>query len=206
MGDIWLIADLHLGHLKLINGWDYDGITPSGPRKQFKSLMHMRDEIFTNWEKVVKPQDKIYVLGDIAWNSDHLQEIAMLPGKKRAVLGNHDDGHAPAYEGVFDALYGAKTLPGGILLTHIPVHESQLTRGSMQHNIHGHLHDEVMEQLHHDQWIDHQIYYEGTSIERTVGRFMTQTVKVMHPKYTCVSCEQVNYTPINLEEIKAKLK
>lgn len=184
---IWLIADLHLGHERLVQGWDG---RPS-PRSRFSSADEMNQFICDNWAQTVKRDDKVYVLGDIAWKERDLQLLAALPGRKRAVLGNHDLAPAKTYAKVFERVYGAKVIEGGYVLTHIPVHPSCLNRRSMRANIHGHLHEEVI-----------NTDLVGFNPDPSVLEYEYQP----DPRYLCVSCEQVNYTPISLEAVEQRLK
>lgn len=64
----------------------------------------------------------------------------------------------------------------GILMTHIPVHTGSLARWPV--NVHGHLHANNVElSPHHPD-----------------------------PRYFNVSVEQINYTPISLEDLKSRVK
>ena len=55
MSEIWLTSDLHFFHDR---GFIYE---PRG----FKSVCEMNDTIIENYNKVVKPYDDVYVLGDL---------------------------------------------------------------------------------------------------------------------------------------------
>ncbi len=143
-------------------------------RPGFKDIEHMNEVLIENWNKVVSPGDKVYHLGDVAF-------------KQAAGLR------------IFDALNGDKVLIKGnhdlqklstyqsyfrdvrgshqldkFILTHIPIHPNSLSR--WKGNIHGHLHDR------------HVTLPDGTADNR----------------YCCVSVEQINYTPIDFEEIRAR--
>lgn len=176
MSDIWFAADLHLGHKGMIDGFA-DG--RPGPRShKFASIEQHDEAIVEQINSVVKPQDKLYLLGDIALSKAGLAKITMIQGHKRLIFGNHDQDKAKVYAAYFEKLAGAKVLEG-MVLTHIPVHPCALTRRSMQVNVHGHLHDE---------------------------RVMTTKGSVMpyaDPRYQCVSMEQIGYTPIHIDELKA---
>jgi calcineurin-like phosphoesterase family protein len=177
MAEKWLIADLHLGHQRLIDGWGEEVGARKGPRSQFLNAHHMGEFIFGRWASVVAPQDKVYVLGDIAFKKDWLLAMRDLPGHKRAILGNHDKEKLADYSQVF-------------VLTHIPVHPDQLSsRASMKVNIHGHLHDE---RITNEVWVD-----------TGIGQLPEQEID---PRYVCVSCEQVDYTPINLDVIIERVR
>ena len=55
MSNIWFTSDLHLGH-------DREFIyKPRG----FNSVYEMNEAIIANWNKVVQPEDDIYLLGDV---------------------------------------------------------------------------------------------------------------------------------------------
>lgn len=120
----FVIADLHLGDERVARG------------RQFTSASAMGAEIARRWNAAVRPTDKVYVLGDVA-TRDHIPAIAALNGEKHLVAGNADDLRAMASARSFKSVSVARWLPG-FLLTHIPVHPSQLQRGML--NVHGHLH------------------------------------------------------------------
>lgn len=179
MPNIWHIADLHLGHTRLITGFGDD---QQGPRAKFFATIEEHDQaIIDNWNSVVKPADKVYVMGDIALSHRSLLRVRLLNGSKRAILGNHDQDKPKIYAELFAKVYGAKCLDG-MVLTHIPVHASALTRRSMKVNLHGHMHDQEI-WVHQDDFSLHDDYPD--------------------PRYRCVSCEQVNFTPVHHDEILA---
>lgn len=188
----FFLADLHLGHQRLIDGWaDENGATTpnNGPRGHFPTVEAMFETIRDNARKVVTADDDFYILGDIALKESALPLLDELPGRKRAVLGNHDLGKPAQYARHFQRVYGAKVLEGGFLLTHIPIHPNSLDRRSMQINIHGHLHEAVVT--------------KEVEVDTGIGVY-PETVS--DPRYVCVSCEQVNYTPISFEEIQARVQ
>lgn len=192
----WFLADLHMGHQRLIDGWaDENGVTVpnSGPRGQFPTVEAMFETIRDNARRVVQPGDKFWLLGDIALKDSALRLVAELPGETRAVLGNHDLARAKLYASVFKKVYGAKVLEGGFLLTHIPIHPNSLDRKSMQINIHGHLHEAVVTRLN-----------DFYSIDKDGSEVWDERIEP-DPRYVCVSCEQTNYTPISLDQIKARV-
>lgn len=164
----YLISDLHLGHKAILKY-----------RTQFATLDEMHDTIINNWNNVITPQDKVYILGDVAWNKQALVLLDSMNGKKVLIKGNHDILPLKEYVKYFKNMEGAKEYKGCIL-THIPVHESQLERFKI--NIHGHLHDKCIE--------------FPTSI---IGHKFADYVK--DTRYINVCCEQVNYTPVLLEDI-----
>jgi calcineurin-like phosphoesterase family protein len=78
----------------------------------------------------------IYVLGDVG-RGRHAEAVRELRGIKHLIAGNGDDIARVAASDLFRTIAVAKWLPGA-LLTHIPVHPSQLRKGAV--NVHGHLH------------------------------------------------------------------
>lgn len=123
---VFVIADLHLGDDRLC----------ARARTQFATLREMEEVIACRWNAVVRPEDTVYVLGDVG-HVGSVEIIRELPGEKYLVAGNCDRLGGLVASRLFRGVTVARWLPGA-LLTHIPVHASQL-RGSTI-NVHGHLH------------------------------------------------------------------
>lgn len=69
-----------------------------------------------------------------------LQTVKRLNGRKRLVFGNHDIFEYKKYAAVgFEKMMGMRVLDE-LLLTHVPVHPSQLGR-RFKANVHGHIHN-----------------------------------------------------------------
>jgi calcineurin-like phosphoesterase family protein len=79
---MYFISDTHFHHSKVI---DYS-------RRPYSSVEEMNQSLIDNWNKIVKPNDEIYHLGDFGFgNANSLQKIInSLNGKKHLILGNHD--------------------------------------------------------------------------------------------------------------------
>ena len=78
---IFVSSDLHLGHKKIINYFD----------RPFEDIDHMNKVIVNNWNKTVKPRDKVYFLGDLSFKSYYTEFwIPFLNGKIIFIKGNHD--------------------------------------------------------------------------------------------------------------------
>lgn len=98
-------------------------------------------------------------------------------------MGNHDSYPTAEYLKYFEKLYGAIGVGKDFLLTHIPVQVSQFER--WKYNIHGHLHtNKIMIRTHNI----------------TTG----DTGSEPDERYINVSCEQINLTPISIEDLKAR--
>lgn len=82
MGKIYYIADCHFGHENVIN---FDN-------RPFKTVEEMNEALINNWNKRVRNNDKVYILGDFIWKSVCVWPdiVNSLKGKKFLILGNHD--------------------------------------------------------------------------------------------------------------------
>ena len=82
MGEIWFTSDLHLSHQQEFL---------FGPRG-FKNEKEMNEAILENWNKVVKPDDIVWNLGDMAMNDigSALPYLKRMNGVQYWLLGNHD--------------------------------------------------------------------------------------------------------------------
>ena len=127
MSKTYIISDLHLGHENL------------AIHRGFSSA-RVQDELITsNWNNTVTKYDKVIILGDIAMNKKYYPILEEMNGRKMVIMGNHD---LPKY--VNELLKYVHSVGGslqklGCILTHIPIHESQLDRFKL--NIHGHTHE-----------------------------------------------------------------
>lgn len=176
--DIWLISDTHFFHANILRFTDDEGNLIRGSR--FSSVEEMNQCMLDNWNSVVKPGDKVYHLGDV-FMGDKEQFVkywSKLNGKKNLIVGNHDDIKWMAQKELFSKIYMWRMFTEfGLLLTHVPIHESGLRRGAptdetapMLLNIHGHIHQNPSPTEHH----------------------------------RCVCVEHIDYTPINIEELRIK--
>lgn len=171
--NLFFISDTHFGHANILKFT----INESGTllRPGFKDVNHMDEAIIQNWNKVVRPQDHVYHLGDVAMSRRFLPIVKRLNGHKRLIFGNHDIFDYKHYaEAGFEKLMGLRVLDR-IIFSHIPVHENQLSRFKL--NVHGHTHINV--------------------VRNAVGH--------PDKRYKCVCVEQVNYTPVPFEELKKGL-
>ena len=75
-------ADLHFGHANIIR---YCG-------RPFADADEMDAEIIKRCNKVVTPNDTLYILGDLGFLSvdEQIKRISQMNGKKHLIWGNHD--------------------------------------------------------------------------------------------------------------------
>jgi calcineurin-like phosphoesterase family protein len=132
MSNVWFISDTHFGHANILK-FEYDG----KPLREFNDTHHMDTVMCERWCEVVKPEDKIYHLGDVSFTDGGLERLRKLPGKKRLVLGNHDKHKYKHYSQIFEAVYGVRQI-NRFWMTHVPMHPQSID--AYRINIHGHLH------------------------------------------------------------------
>ncbi len=134
---IYYTADLHLGHEASIGK----------SSRPFLTVDDMDRILIDNWNRVVTPEDTIYILGDLISKPSHRPEhyLGQLKGKKHLILGNHDVTWTKScrLEDYFETVDTiAETTDGGkrVILCHFPMVEwwgSQ--RGSIL--LYGHVHN-----------------------------------------------------------------
>jgi calcineurin-like phosphoesterase family protein len=97
----------------------------------------MEDAMIQLHNEIVKPTDRVYMLGDIALNNRGLEKVKQMNGIKILIKGNHDQLKLNKYVDVFKDIRGCH-VTNGLVFTHIPIHVDQLGRFGC--NVHGHLH------------------------------------------------------------------
>lgn len=189
-GRVFVIADLHIGHAKCAE-W-----------RGFKDDMTFFNELMNNWNKVVRPQDKVYVLGDAVWQLGYLNLVNRLNGKKTLVAGNHDlidtkkyikpvgtryvegVGLVKPFQAPFKNVRGLKelnVLGHTVWLSHAPLHDCSF-RNYNDINVHGHLHNKrVM-----NPYDEYSMYDDHLLPDK---------------RYINVCCEHTNNTPVLLEDL-----
>lgn len=135
MSNIWFISDTHFYHDNIIR---FCG-------RPFANSTLMNERLIDNWNRTVKPQDKVYHLGDVAMGCTDKELTALLRslnGHKRLIVGNHDNLKSPAIQNNFEKieLWGGQA-DWGFTVSHIPVPLEHLRDG--RYCVHGHIHDNV---------------------------------------------------------------
>ena len=90
MKEIWFTSDTHFNHENILK---FESNKAEKRGDNFSSMNHMNEMLIQNWNALIKPEDKVYHLGDVIMGSksDFGKILSRLNGKKRLVLGNHDD-------------------------------------------------------------------------------------------------------------------
>lgn len=133
MMNIFLIADTHFGHHGVTQFLRDDG----SKLRPWDTYEEMDEALVANWNSVVSPNDKVYLLGDAVINRRALPTIGRCNGNKVLIKGNHDIFKIDEYTAYFYDIRGYHVL-NQMILSHIPIHEESLSRFNA--NIHGHLH------------------------------------------------------------------
>lgn len=182
----FLISDTHFGHEGMIKFLRNDGTK----LRPFNTIEEHDETLIDNWNKVVRPVDRVYHCGDAVINRRYLHIFNRLSGRKKLIRGNHDLFKLADYIPYFEDVYGVYVLKD-MILSHIPLHPDCVTE-RFKTNVHGHLH--AYEVMKTD--ID---YYERMCIDG-------KTTVAPDPRYISVCCEHINYTPINIEALREKIK
>jgi calcineurin-like phosphoesterase family protein len=133
LANIFVISDSHFGHAGILAFKRPDGTS----LRDFASVEEMDEHMIDRWNAVVRPQDHVYHLGDVAMKRTCIETVVRCNGHKRLVRGNHDVYKTKDYLKFFDEVYGSRVLDG-IIFTHIPIHTESL--GRFKANVHGHVH------------------------------------------------------------------
>lgn len=140
--NIFFISDTHFSHQNC-----YSFLNDDGTKMRPWDNCEEADEIMIqNWNAVVKPEDKVYHLGDVGFKNTPCRNIlSRLNGRKCLIKGNHDLFKPSFYNEYFYDIRGCYNFDN-YLLTHIPVHPSSKAR--FIRNIHGHVHSNQLK----DKW------------------------------------------------------
>lgn len=137
MRNSYIISDTHFSHR---NSWEKFKLPNGDPLRPFSSTEEMDETMVERWNAVVKPQDYVYVLGDVSINKKGLEHVKRLNGHKRLIMGNHDiHSNKMYYEAGFEKLAGVRVFVDKFVMSHIPLHPSCVSDRFVT-NVHGHLH------------------------------------------------------------------
>lgn len=172
--EIWFCSDLHLGHSNMYKFTNYDG-TKCRPWDNYEEA---EEYMLQEFNKVLKPTDTLYILGDVASKTDRASYFfnALVPCRRMLLMGNHDNKIGFKFlSKYFNEIRGAYNLENYIM-THIPV--SSGSKGRFKTNIHGHTHNNIIT--------------------------MDNNGKIPDPWYRNVCVERTGFKLINFSEIKTE--
>lgn len=135
----YFTADLHFYHDNIIKHVN----------RPFHDSGEMNRVLVKNWNDVIKPQDEVYILGDVTMKGPVLamEMLSQLKGRKYLIRGNHDtfadnrEFDRSVFEWVKD-YYELSCQNQKFILFHYPIEEwNGYFRGTIQ--LHGHQHNHV---------------------------------------------------------------
>ena len=139
---VFFTADLHFGHdniIKLCN-------------RPFENVREMDEALIANWNRKVKRNDTVYVVGDLVWQKNSVEDyLKRLNGNKILIVGNHDNwAKDEAISRLFVKItaFEEVSLNGHpITLCHYPLIEWKNSRkdgtSRLGYLIYGHIHNNV---------------------------------------------------------------
>ncbi len=171
-GRTWVYSDPHFYHKNIVKFTNFDGT----PMRPWDDVNDMTEEMIQWYNEVVDDQDRVYILGDVAFSSTHMRNVcSRLKGRKCLVPGNHDPVKMRKYFDLFDDVRGY-VQRSGFIMSHIPIHPGSMGRWKL--NIHGHLHANQVERI-------------------SDGRIGPK----YDERYYCACVERTNFRPKLLDEI-----
>ena len=184
MPAVFLTSDTHFGHAGVCRFTEADGVTKIRP---WTDPDEMDEEMIKRWNATVRPNDKVYHLGDVVINRKSLSTLSRLNGDKVLIRGNHDIFRDDEYRVYFRELRAYHVM-NGMILSHIPLHEASLGRFGV--NIHGHLHSNRVK--------------KARGIDAKTGATLYSTENDV--RYHCVCVEQTDFTPILFEDVIKRIE
>ena len=179
MPSVFLVSDTHFGHAGVCRFTD----SVTGEKiRPWTDPNEMDEEMVKRWNETVKPNDKVYHLGDVVINRKSLSIMSRLNGDKVLIRGNHDIFRDDEYRKYFRELRAYHVM-NGMILSHIPLHPDSLSRFGT--NIHGHLHTGRVK----------------VQDKSTNGHWLVNDVR-----YHCVCVEQTDFRPILFEDVIKRIK
>lgn len=184
MPTTFLVSDTHFGHEKTCTVFKREDGSPLRP---FSCAEEMDEKMIERWNERVRPNDKVYHLGDVVINRKYLHVLGRLNGDKVLIRGNHDIFKLEDYTTYFRDVRGYD-VKNGMILSHIPVHVESLGRFGV--NIHGHLHANRVKKI------------RGVDVKTGEMLYSTE----IDPRYHNVCVEMTDFAPISLEEVYERIR
>jgi len=162
----WFVSDHHLGHANILK---FKNKEDNLIRPGFDNIGHMNDYIIEQHNKVVKPGDRVYFLGDFSIHRYGIQLAKKMLGRKILIKGNHDIFALKDYAPYFDDLLSSRAFPfHGLLFSHIPLHPRELGR-RWKMNVHGHTHSYTLDDPRYLNVCVEQTKYAPVSLEEILS-------------------------------------
>ena len=178
MPAVFLVSDTHFGHAGVCRFTLNDGVTKLRP---WTDPAEMDEFMVRAWNERVRPNDKVYHLGDVVINRKALGIMRRLNGDKVLIRGNHDIFKDTDYREHFRELRAYHVM-NGMILSHIPIHSESL--GRFGTNIHGHTHA-------------NRVMMPG---------FNGKITDIVDVRYHCVCVEHTDFAPILFEDVIRRIE
>ena len=140
---IYFTSDIHFGHTNIIKyskrPYVRDGIN---------DVNFMNNDIINKYNSVVRPDDTVYILGDVSFDPEPGMYLSRMVGRKHLIFGNHDLKSkaklAPYFESMQDYLVIKVNDPVGnisvpVVMFHYPIASWDKAHHGSWH-LHGHSH------------------------------------------------------------------
>lgn len=140
--NVWFSSDWHFNHENILSFTsDYTG---EKLRPEFSSVEEMNEVMIDRHNAKVRPSDKFYHLGDVGFSKDALTAILpRLNGKKRLILGNHDQYPMTFYAQYFQKIMVSWRPMRSLIFSHFPLHIG-VDDQRLLANAHGHVHKNTL--------------------------------------------------------------
>ena len=172
MPSVFLVSDTHFGHAGVCRFLRDDGTK----LRPWDDPEKMDEDMIKLWNDTVRPNDKVYHLGDVVMHRKSLSIMHRLNGDKVLIKGNHDIFKLGDYVPYFRDIRAYHVM-NNMILSHIPIHPE--SKGRFNANIHGHLHaNRVKKDDKIDPWYFNvsveQIDYKPILFEEVLERIKKQ--------------------------------
>lgn len=167
----WFTSDIHFRHKNILRLCG----------RPFSDIDETDEAVIANFNSVVKPDDMLYILGDVNFKGNADDLIPRLNGRKVLIVGNHDKDYDPALFEEIHQLHEVNVPVRGrhfrFVLCHYPFAEwNGFYKGAI--HLHGHQHnkpvynEEMRSQklLRYDVGVDANGFYP-VSAEQIVSFF-----------------------------------
>ena len=134
---IWFTSDNHFFHKAIIR-------FAAETRKNHTDVLAMNEEMIQIWNDTVRPNDRVYSLGDFSFGSADKTEaiVRRLNGRKFLIKGNHDHWITEQNSSLFEGIYDYKKITIGdkkVVMFHYPIVEFENMHHGAYH-LYGHVH------------------------------------------------------------------
>lgn len=137
MNDVMFVSDQHFHHKNFLGFKNDDG----SACRDFATIEEMDEFMIENHNRVVHPHQKVYFLGDVAFDLKAFHRIMpRLNGKKRLIMGNHDKFRPGEYAKYFYRVQESWQPLRNLIFTHRPIYLGEMNPDKIILNCHGHTH------------------------------------------------------------------